>query len=339
MLDARLKPFSPLIVPVCVAAIGLFISELFAVRNVPITGPASWDAAAIAFAETEARWWVGTTTVALLATAIGALAGAGYIVFNNPDRQLYRQPAIGLFAVLAATGAIFVTVLVTSGDAELGGTLFSKTIGAYPAANAPRWLGPMTIPKIADIASLLSAAALAVAAAALVPPAMPVPAGSPPLVNRADVDAAARKIARAMHDLKLLLFLAALVLVASLVQVEAWRGWPAAFWSDHKFPAEHQNAVRALVSFRAVLYVSVLAAIFMPPAIRLREAGRWLANLHSGLADEAARQRWLNDTGLALSFGEQAKRVVALISPFLALTASALFGKVAAVWAAFLPGS
>jgi hypothetical protein len=62
-------------------------------------------------------------------------------VFNNPDRQLYRQPAIGLFAVLAATGAIFVTVLVTSGDAELGGTLFSKTIGAYPAANAPRWLG------------------------------------------------------------------------------------------------------------------------------------------------------------------------------------------------------
>jgi hypothetical protein len=156
----------------------------------------------------------------------------------------------------------------------------------------------MTIPKIADIASLLSAAALAVAAAALVPPAMPVPAGSPPLVNRADVDAAARKIARAMHDLKLLLFLAALVLVASLVQVEAWRGWPAAFWSDHKFPAEHQNAVRALVSFRAVLYVSVLAAIFMPPAIRLREAGRWLANLHSGLADEAARQRWLNDTAL-----------------------------------------
>jgi hypothetical protein len=158
-------------------------------------------------------------------------------------------------------------------------------------------------------------------------------------VNRDDVEAAARKIARGMHDLKLLLFLAALVLVASLVQVEAWRGWPAAFWSDHKFPAEHQNAVRALVSFRAVLYVSVLAAIFLPPAIRLREAGRWLANLHSGLADEQARQRWLNDTGLALSFGEQAKRVVAVISPFLALTASALFGKIAAVWTAFLPGS
>lgn len=344
MLYDRLKPFLSLIVPVAIAAAGFAVAKFLTLESVEFKGPTGWDPTVIANAETAARWWVATTTILLLAGAVGALSGAWYILHKDADTVPYRQDAIGVFAVLAIVGILFVGVGLAPAYADLGGKIFAETIGIYPKPSAPPDSPPnlgglKAITRLADIATICAAVAIAVAAAVLIEPAPPVPSGKPPLVDREAVEGGARKLFDKIRHLKLLLFLAAMALVLSLVQAEAWRLWPTAFWAANDIPPEYQAAVRATVSFRAALYVAVLAAIFLPTAIRLRDAGRHLANIHSGLADEAARKRWLSDTGLALSFGEQAKRFLAIVTPFLAAAATALFDKLVTLWPTLFPAA
>lgn len=335
MIDNRLRPFFILVVPIGVAVAGFVVPCLVALEKISVS-LANGKPDQIVFAEIAARWWVATTSVLLLAVALGAVFGAAQIARGDATTRHYRRHAFWIFVILALIGVVFLGAFGRTAYDDLGRTLFENTIGAYPDAAAGKValarLGQLV--TLTDIATLVAGTAIAVAAVILVPPVQPTAQGTPAVIDRGLVEENARQLARQIQHLKLLLFLSAVVLVAALVQAETWRAWPKAYWPKATDAAPFLDAVRATVSFRAAFYVVVLAAIFVPPAIRMRNAARSLAEKHSGLGDEAARQRWLAESGLALSFGEQAKRVLAIVAPFLVVAASALFDKLVTLWPA-----
>ena len=301
--------------PVATAVLGLIVLPWFLGGDILIQPP-EVKPEAIAGGEAGARLWVATTLVILIVATIAAVALSLW--------TMYERGCLGRGALWTVVVAGAMAWFAASRDFaiidHLGNGVFDKTVGHYPAGGAVLAALKRSI-DVANIAGIVVATAVAVAVACLAP--MPLQPGA-----AADIDQAVRDIAGRARDLKYLLFAAAMVLFVAVVFMKAWRDWPLAYWDEAGRQAAgkaYEAVAAASVSYDACVFVLVLAAIFIPMALRLRAAGREVAARDPAVgSDPAARDRWLTAHGIVLSVSEQAQRVIAIVLPFLAAPAGDL---------------
>jgi hypothetical protein len=298
--------------------------------DIPIAIP-EWQPAAVAGAEATARLWAATTLLVLSVVAIGAVLVAASIMYRHLERG-----ALGI-VIAAIVAAVAIVALEISGPSplyrDLGEGVFAKTIGSYPKAGIGLEAVDIMI-RWANLFGTAAAAFLAVAVSALVPGPVPDLSGKTLVEAREAIDAAVRKLATKVRDMKYLLLSAAFVLFAAIVHMKAWRDWPLAFFPEKDAGGRkaYEALAGATVTYDAFHFVLILAAIFLPVAYWLRGAGHAIAALDPTIGrDSAAQERWLSANGIALPVGEQVQRVIAIVSPFLGAPALDLLKKLASI--------
>ena len=308
--------------PVAVAVLGLIVLPWFLGGDI-LVRPPEFKPEAIAGGEAGARLWVATTLIILIVATIAAVALS---LWTMCERHWLAWGALWTVVVVGAI-AWFAASRDFAVIDHLGKDVFKVTLGAYPAGGASLRALARAV-DIANLAGIVAAVAVAVAVAGLAPAPFQPAAAATPAQLRDAIDRAVRDIAGRARDLKYLLFAAAMVLFVAVVFMKAWRGWPLAYWDDagrQTAGKAYETVAAASVSYDACLFVLVLAAIFIPTALRLRAAGRDVAASDPAVGnDPAARDRWLTAHGIVLSVSEQAQRVIAIVLPFLAAPAGDL---------------
>lgn len=314
----------PVLPPVAILSIASSLLPEFAHTDLPVGAPI-WEAGDIVGAEATARFWVATTYLFLIVICVAATAIAASIVWRSLSGQK-RSFSYG-FAILLAVVSFFIVNPGPRLWAYLGEELFEKTIGAYPNDTVGLVLLERMFP-VSNVIGIFAAVFIAVAVAALAPETTPKPSGLAAPEARRWTDEALGRMAAHVRDLKYLLFVAAAVLFIALLHSKAWHEWPLAFWppdTPSSDKAAFQAIVTASVNYQASYFVLILAAIFVPMAVRLRAAARTLAAQDEAVGNSpAAQERWLAANGITLSLGQQAQRLFAIISPFFAAPAAGL---------------
>lgn len=323
-----LGSISAVAAPFAVAAVGSYLMPWFLWPDISIKVP-TWQAANIAGPEASARLWVATTFLVLIVAAIGAMIAVAALMLRH-----FERPAlgIGIATAVALAAMLGVGVFGAFDLVEHLGGVFEATVGRYPTPESGlAFLRRMIL--VGNIAGITAAAFIAVAVAALVPPVLPDIAGNTPEEVRKSIDAVASELASKVRAMKYLIIAAAMVLLAAVVHMKAWRDWPLAFFSE-KDPAykSYEALAGATVTYDAFYFVLILAAMFLPMSWWLRNTGSQLAALDPAVGgDPAAQQRWLTANGITLTFGEQAQRFITIVSPFLGLPALELLKKVTSI--------
>ena len=285
-----------------------------------LTAAPKWEAASILAAESSSRYWTATTLLILAAVCAAAIILSSMVIWRRLGKEEGCKGFVCVGLVAIAALIIVSTLQSTEMYFYLGKDVFDKTIGSFPASG----VGLKTLDNMinfGNVISIVAAAFITVAVAALTPVPLPKK-GKDESKNRAATDDAIRGLSERVRNLKYLLFAAAIVLFAGLVFMKAWREWPLAYWgtstSDNNGDT-FKGLVTATINFQASHFSLVLAAIFLPMALWLREAGRSLAESDSAIGnDPAAQERWLSSKGVSLALSEQAQRLFAIVSPFLA---------------------
>lgn len=311
----------PAFIPVAIVAAGFWLIAQIARGDLLIEHPI-WNPTEIVGKEAAARYWVATSLLLLIAAAGVAVATAVGIGLRNLD---WRKCCGRLAIIALLMTAIYVLIYHLDGPFDLacnhlydclGSGLFESTIGIYPSHAADLSLIE-TIVNAGNVAGIVASAFVAVAVATLIPDASPALVGNSGFADASEIDKAAAKLARKVRDLKYLLFAAAAVLFAGVVQMKAWRDWPLAFFPSPDTP--YTALADASVNFQAFHSVLILAAIFVPTAIRLHFAADELSKREPSVGkNPTEREKWMVEHGIAIPYREQGGRIFALITPFLA---------------------
>jgi|GEM_PF-2834391 len=306
--------YLPVILPLVALAVGFAVQRALSFAWVEVLPPAfRIDRLAIAAAEADARYLAAAMFVVLFMACLGS---AGF-AFIATWRSTPKEKRVRLFAEIVAIAAVTfgVVLLLEYGGRfarhDLGAGVFERTIGSYPFGGAMLDILDLLV-LAANVAALGAAVVIAVAACWMAPPAIQDP-------EPGEIEALAADLAGRLRLLKHLLASGAIVLVAALFCMQAWRHWPAAFMTDETVKASYLAIADASVQFESFLYVVILIAAFLPVAMHLKAAGAKLADAMVA-ADPAiapARARWLKSHGLVLDPWERAQRILAVMSPFI----------------------
>lgn len=332
LLDLVMRHFRVLLPPVLVSVAGswLLMQIVSPDLNIPIPLPPK-----DLFLPAEATSRFSAASALLL--QIMASVAAVFLAY----RVLWRRVAVTkrIAACFVVGGVGVVAGVATFGGPRLytflGKDLFEQTLGSYPVANTHLGLLDSMI-NIGNLCAATAGTLLVVAVSYLLPPPPSKPARQSAPDIKAAMDRDVGELAGRVHDLKLMLFAAAAVLFTGVVFMKAWRDWPLAFWPETG-DAAGREAYRVLaaatVNYQAFHCVLILAAIFIPVAMALRDAGQRLAAQDPSVgADPAARDRWLASAGVSLSISEQAQRLFAIVTPYLAPAAASVLSQSAKVF-------
>ncbi|MBT5940397.1 MAG: hypothetical protein HN731_19955 [Rhodospirillaceae bacterium] len=311
--------FLPVLAPVLVLVVGFGLMSWVNVSGLPIDAPKSeFKSATIIGQESVARYWTGLTLLLMVVVSIGAGLYAMVFAWNASSDESSRGRFIVTLGLLIAVVLFAIFGLDDTSFYEyLSLKVFSGTLGAYPGE--PNRL--LMLDHIIDLGNTvppIAAAILATAVCTLVPDkanALKLDASG----NQQARDEAAAQIALQIVLLKRYLGAASLVLLIGLTHMKAWRDWPLAFWPNatDKSAIAFQQLVDASISYQAVHFVCILAAIFLPIAYRLKTQSMRLAVLEHGEQIGSSHATWLSNKGLSLNTAEITQRAIAIISPFL----------------------
>lgn len=301
---------------------------MFFLVDMPIL-PAKWaiSSSSVVKDELVARSLVASTFVLFLFVCAGAACVAAFVIWSelkNSFRWAGLLLAFGAGLVAFRFGFQSDISLVN----YLGQDVFQKTVGQFPVADA----GVATLKRaifIDNVVVTFTSALITVATASLSPRFMHELLNRAEVLSDSEILQAVLTLARKVRNLKYLLFAAATMVFVGLLHTKAWVEWPLAYFpvinvDPNSGPiydptkADYQAVATAIVNFQAILFVLILAAVFLPTAIWLRGAGLSLAAKKVGRSDSEAGNRWLLSEGVLLTAPESAVRFFAIISPFMA---------------------
>jgi len=306
--------YLPVILPLVALAVGVAVQRALSFAWVEVLPPAfRVDRVAIAAAEAAARYQTVAMFVILFMTCLGVAGFAFVMTWRSTPKEKRIRLFVEIVAIAAVTFGLVVLLELGGRFArhDLGAGVFERTIGSYPFGGA--MLGILDLLVLAsNVAALGAAVVVAVAACWMAPPAIEDP-------DPGDIEALAADIAARLQRLKHLLFSAAILLVAGLFCMQAWRHWPAAFLTDDKVRETYLAIADASIQSEAALFVVILISAFLPVAMHLKAAGAKLADalVAADPAAAPARETWLKSRGLVLRPWERAQRIIAVVSPFL----------------------
>ena len=290
---------------------------IFAPLNVNLIEPAAAKSMETALVGAAAnRLYSVASTTLLVFVSIGVGAYGWRSVWRSPKSRLDRQVVWGLSAallviVLHALDANLVLeklgLLVPAKHADqvyrfLGNDVFDRAIGNIVGGSALallKWqivIGNHAV-ALAAISIVVSSSFVAIRATRL----------------GVATDGAAEKELK--NQLDLTLMVAALLLVAGVIDTKQWTALPVPFIAEEMRTA-YAAMINGFVALESVCFVGVLISLFLPSALllerargRIRQAGSGVVEVGSPPAPEAKSE------GLAFA---DLIRVVALLAPVLA---------------------
>jgi len=322
-MSNNIKQYWVLLLPVLVMAVGLMIFKMMTFDEVAISvGELSADKL-INDTTVGYPYWLVTSFLLLFLTSVAAVVFTVRDVSlhnNNGPRVTFYWISILLFTV------IFIGIINFVPDnlyAFLGIGVFDKTVGAY-LISVGYDVQPETCKALCPLKTLIDwSNALAVGAATVIvcgiatlQPSRSLPpknTSAPELQNWIDQELNA--VAGRMKRLKYLLLAATAVLVSGVVFMTVWRGWPNIF----NFAGKniYKQLADASVQFQAFHFAIILAAIFVPMAVVLKQRANDVAFVDPGLSSDKARKTFLLERGASFDFKAQATQVLAILSPYL----------------------
>jgi hypothetical protein len=351
--DWRMGRWLLVIPPFAVAVLGHWLLKEVLEPALPILTPSCWVPYDIAAAEAAARLQMAA---AIAVVTVAALTAVGVSVMTAVH-QLGRWRILVWFTFAAALvvaggtlmegNALYQRVVRPVSAETLGAPTIEKVrlnkcekvqpstvigvdrtriklMGAVIVLERPR-LGLLNaIVFLSNWLAILVGTLIAFAVPTLAPSKRTAREAGAPV----DVETAARDLAARNRSLKYLLFATAGFLFAGLVHFKSWSSWPLAYWTTAtlKHPpsvvagkAGYEAVQSAMINAEATLYVLIMFAAFGPMAFWLRHmASNLAARVPDVASGKVKADDWLAARGVALSIGEHAQRLAALLSPFLA---------------------
>lgn len=134
-------------------------------------------------------------------------------------------------------------------------------------------------------------------------------------------------LARAMKQLRVVLYVGTVMLVIGMLFERCLFQWSLAFLSREEQPQKiAQSFFAGIVAVDGGFYTMLLAAVYLPAALIVRARTEQLAALP---AEESDRAKTLKEHGLDFSFSEALPRLLAILAPLLAGPIGELFGRLA----------
>lgn len=136
------------------------------------------------------------------------------------------------------------------------------------------------------------------------------------------------ELADRIQQLKYYLGFAALLLFSGVATMSAWVSWPLGFYNIEEEVwkiSQYKAIANSTIVFFSCFYVLGLVATFVPVALRLQREALRLAREALAASTIAERRAWMLKNELALSIGEAAQRVAAILSPIVVPFASLLW--------------
>jgi hypothetical protein len=146
-------------------------------------------------------------------------------------------------------------------------------------------------------------------------------------------DGVKEELGRRGKMLRIILYLAAAVLVSRVLQSNAFVNWALAYFDMQGINEAFDNFRRSVITQESLGYTVVLAALYLPAFIVLRERAikyaqsRISADKASGVTTSMDLPAFLKANGLTFSIREQLPRIVTILSPMLAGPTAALLSK------------
>ncbi len=323
-----LWPLLPVLGPLAIIALGLLV---FKITNGPFdVGLAAADGLLGNFenwnltaAERRARLVWQTSVLILIVISVGAIL----IAIWSIERSLQAQRRSWFYALLVVA-ALIASVAVSRNDASFDLTvagILTPTIGL--ALDSPEaagkglcdlFAGSFTLcdfrssRSITNSFSFSATLATAFAIAALLLGIGRRHAGATP-----DRTAAAETLIQAIHRLRVLLYVAAAVLMAVVLSMGAWLQWPAALAAAPAVKERLIDVASGIGLYWGTTFTLMLAAAYLPAAFHLDSLRRrTLAAPESGGQPTEAPGRGLRGRSGDLVFG-QVPRLLAILSPML----------------------
>ncbi len=295
-------------------------------------------ASAIAGSEAIARLVVATTTQLTVVAAVIAAIYAVFVVVTRrkpQDRTVY-----GAFSVTVVVALLLIGFVDSAGllgrDALyrlLDELLFEKTLGSLPGGDGMRDLRYAVV--LTNVTSIMAGIVVLMAVCRLGSDFTPLPYED--AARRVAAETEAPVLARALLELRNLLFLGSSVLLAGLLAAKAWRSWPLGFCRSGTIPttgtppAPVANAfewctgglfqpfsdkVTATVVFDAVSFSLILAVIFVPKAAALRHRAFVLAEAAGQKFGTKGFKEWQVERGLVWDdWRSNLSKLVAVLAP------------------------
>ena len=323
-----LWPLLPVLGPLAIIALGLLV---FKITNGPFDVGLSadggllgadnrWDLTA---AERRARLAWETSVLILLVVSVGAIL----ISIWSIERSL-RARQRGWFYALLVIAALVASLAVSRNDASFDLTvagILTPTIGQALDSPAAAGKGACDLLRgsftlcdfrssrsITNSFSFSATLATAFAIAALL-----LGAGRPTDGEERNRAAAAEALVQAIHRLRVLLYVAAAVLIAVVLSMGAWLQWPAALAGAPAVKDRLINIASGIGLYWGTTFSLMLAAAYLPAAFHLDSLRRrTLVAPHPGAAPAGAAGPGLRTRSGDLVFG-QVPRLLAILSPML----------------------
>ena len=126
------------------------------------------------------------------------------------------------------------------------------------------------------------------------------------------------KLAQRFRELQTLLFAAAALLVAGVIEINALYSWLAAFVDTNAYLRQRADLPKATTASAGVFFTVLLAAAYAPALAVIRARARAVVDKQTDLVTEAQKRDWLEKNGLTLSVPQQASTFLAVLGPMLA---------------------
>ncbi|HKQ07487.1 MAG TPA: hypothetical protein VJ464_20350 [Blastocatellia bacterium] len=200
----------------------------------------------------------------------------------------------------------------------------------------PNSLPPANEPPLAPIVGAPPAAPPpdgANASAANLPANTPALALVIPADTNPPVDEVMEELKKRGRMLRILLYLAAAVLVARVFQSNAFVSWALSYLDLQGINTAFDGFLRSVITQESIGYTVVLAALYLPAFLVLRErATQYVESTmttdpQSGKEGPTDPASFLKENGLTFSIREQLPRIITILSPLLVGPTAALLGK------------
>lgn len=274
----------------------------------------------VAAAEGRHRYYWLSAFILLTAVSLAVAGSAGLALFRETppkDRRFaYGFVALVALAVIAAEVSGVAARWYTYLGDDLFVSIFSQVESKGEGSALSVFLvGQEVIKGSAALAIVLLAACLIMTLAE--PPAC------------VSLAARAKHAAAAAARQRLYLQQAALVYVFAVLAMLSWMYWPLPFLADDTVRNEYQNLVMGAAVLQGVAFTLGVAAIYLPPALLLRQRSVEIAS-RVGESSELDEETRAAIGPLATHPFDQFKQVAAMLMPALVSLTPAITG----LWAA-----
>jgi len=322
-MSHNIKRYWALILPVIVMAAGLMIFKSMTFDGVVISVGDIPGGNLINSKTVGYPYWMAAGFLLLFMTSVAA------VVFTV--RDVYLHNSNGTWVVFCWVAVLLFTVVffaLTKYVPEnlfesLGKGVFENSVAVYlvsvgyvPGTESCQALCPLKTLIDGSNALAVGAAAVIVCGIATLHPPDGKPENNfsaPELQNW--IDNHLNDIAGRMQRLKYLLLAATSVLVSGVIFMTIWRGWPNVF--DFTDRETYKALADSSVQFQAFHFALILATIFIPMAVVLKQRANDIVAFDPGLNSDTARKTFLTERGVRLDFKSQAMQLLTILSPYL----------------------